>query len=66
MEQLITDDYALYQGDCCEVLPSIPDASMHLSIYSPPFCGLYHYSSSDRDMSNCRTRDEFMEHYAFW
>lgn len=60
-----TDRYALYLGDCCEVLPTLPDDSVHLSVYSPPFCGLYHYSSSDRDMSNCRSREEFLEHYAF-
>lgn len=65
MEQEITDNWALYLGDCCEVLPSIPDNSVHLSVYSPPFCGLYHYSSSERDLSNCRTREEFFEHYAF-
>lgn len=65
MEQVLTDQYALYNGDCCDLMPSIPDASIHLSVYSPPFCGLYHYSSSERDMSNCRNRDEFMEHYAF-
>lgn len=65
MDHAITESYALYQGDCCEVLPSIPSNSVHLSIYSPPFCGLYHYSSSERDMSNCRNRGEFMEHYAF-
>lgn len=63
--ETVTDAYALYQGDCCEILPSIPDASIHLAIYSPPFCGLYHYSSSERDLSNSRTRDEFMDHYAF-
>lgn len=60
-----TDQYALYHGDCCEVLPTLADDSVHLSVYSPPFCGLYHYSSSERDMSNCRSRDEFLEHYAF-
>jgi DNA modification methylase len=65
MDQTITDSYALYNGDCCDVVQSIPSQSIHLSVYSPPFCGLYHYSSSERDMSNCRTRDEFMEHYAF-
>jgi hypothetical protein len=63
--ETLTDHYALYQGDCCELLQSIPDRSIHLSVYSPPFCGLYHYSSSERDLSNSRTRDEFMEHYAF-
>jgi DNA modification methylase len=61
----ITEQYALYLGDCCEVIGSIPDQSAHLTIYSPPFCGLYNYSSSDHDMSNCRTREEFFEHYSF-
>lgn len=65
MDSVITDRYALYHGDCCEALQSFPDASVHLSVYSPPFCGLYHYSSSERDMSNCRSRDEFMTHYGF-
>ncbi len=65
MEQEITNDYALYNGDCCEVVQSLPDASIHLSVYSPPFCGLYHYSSSNRDMSNSRTKDEFLDHYGF-
>lgn len=60
-----TDQYTLYHGDCCEVLPTLADNSVHLSVYSPPFCGLYHYSSSERDMSNCRSRDEFLQHYAF-
>jgi hypothetical protein len=60
-----TDLYALYLGDCCEVVPTLADDSVHLSVYSPPFCGLYHYSSSERDMSNCRSRDEFLQHYAF-
>jgi DNA modification methylase len=64
-EQVITDKYALYNGDCVEVLPSIPDASVGLSIYSPPFCGLYNYSSSDNDMSNCSSYEEFYEHYGF-
>lgn len=60
-----TDLYTLYHGDCCEVLPTLADDSVHLSVYSPPFCGLYHYSSSERDMSNCRSRDEFLQHYTF-
>ena len=64
-EQAITDRYALYLGDCCEVMPTLPDGSVHLSIYSPPFGGLYHYSSSDRDLSNCRSYAEFFEHYRF-
>lgn len=65
MDSELTDAYALYNGDSCELLPSFPDNSVHLSVYSPPFCGLYHYSSSERDLSNCRTRAEFFEHYSF-
>lgn len=65
IQQKITDRYALYHGDSCEVLPTFPDKSIHLSIYSPPFCGLFHYSSSERDMSNCRNYQEFFEHYEF-
>ncbi len=51
-DQVITDKYAIYNGDCIEVMHGMPDACVHLSIYSPPFGGLYHYSSNDRDLSN--------------
>ncbi len=65
LTQQITDDYALYLGDCMEVMPTLPDDSIHLSVYSPPFAGLYQYSSSEHDLSNSRSYDEFMEHYGF-
>lgn len=65
IEQELTDRYAAYNGDCCEVMATLPDQSVHLSVYSPPFCGLYHYSSSERDLSNCRSYDEFFEHYEY-
>lgn len=64
-EQAITDRYALYNGDCIEVMRSMPDGRVDASIYSPPFCGLYNYSSSERDLSNCRNYQEFFEHYAY-
>lgn len=63
--QDIGERYAVYNGDCCEVMPSLPTGSIHLSIYSPPFGGLYHYSSSERDLSNCSDYQQFFEHYAF-
>jgi DNA modification methylase len=65
IDQLIHDQFALYNGDCLEVLPTLPKDSIDLSIYSPPFCGLYNYSSSERDMSNCRDYKEFFQHYGF-
>lgn len=64
-EQVITDDYAIYLGDCIEVMQDLPDKSIHLSIYSPPFGGLYHYSSSPRDLSNCKDYKQFFEHYEY-
>ncbi len=65
IEQEITDQYAIYSGDAMEVLPKLPDARVHLSLYSPPFAGLYNYSSSERDFSNCQTYDEFIRQYEF-
>lgn len=64
-EQKITDRYALYLGDCMEVLPTLPDSCVDLSLYSPPFGGLYQYSSNVRDLSNCLNREEFFAHYEF-
>ena len=65
VDQRVTPEYAVYLGDCLEVMPHLPDGSVHLSLYSPPFGGLYHYSSSDRDLSNCRDYEEFFAHYGF-
>jgi len=69
-EQVVADEYAIYCADSCEFLPTVPDESVHLSVYSPPFATeiggcLYHYSSSERDLSNCRNYGEFFEHYEF-
>ena len=64
-DQIITSEYAIYNSDCMEVLPSIPDNSIDLSIYSPPFAGLYNYSSSERDFSNCESKEQFLEQYEF-
>lgn len=64
-DQVIDERYAIYLGDCIDVMRAMPDESVHLSVYSPPFAGLYHYSSSERDMSNCRSYAEFMAHYEF-
>ena len=64
-DQLITDQYSIYNGDCNDVLSILPDDAIDLSVYSPPFRGLYHYSSSPRDLSNCQSSDEFLRHYEF-
>ena len=64
-EQLITEKYAIYNSDCMEVLPTIPNESIDLVVYSPPFAGLYNYSSSERDFSNCENKEQFLEQYEF-
>lgn len=65
IDQNVTPQYALYNGDCIEVMQQLPDEVVSLSIYSPPFAGLYHYSSNERDLSNCKDYQEFFDHYAF-
>lgn len=64
-DQVLTDKYAIYNGDCVEVMQSLPDSCIDMSIYSPPFCGLYNYSSSEKDLSNARSYSEFFDHYGF-
>jgi DNA modification methylase len=64
-EQLITENYAIYNSDCMLVMPTLPNESIDLSIYSPPFAGLYNYSSSPNDFSNCETKEQFLEQYEF-
>ena len=65
LNQTVTSQYAAYNGDCIEVMRSLPDEKIDMSLYSPPFCGLYNYSSSERDLSNCKSYEEFFEHYRF-
>ena len=64
-EQKITKDYAIYNGDCIEVMNDFPDSSIHFSVYSPPFAGLYQYSSDEHDLSNNDSYEDFFKHYQF-
>lgn len=63
--QVVTDNYAIYNSDCMFVLPSLESESIDLSVYSPPFAGLYNYSSSENDFSNCENKDQFLDQYDF-
>jgi len=65
INQTIADKYALYHGDCIDVMAGMPKEKIDLSVYSPPFGGLYHYSSSERDLSNCKNYEEFFIHYEY-
>lgn len=65
INQKVKKTYAMYQGDCCEVIKGLPDNSIHYSIFSPPFASLYTYSNSERDMGNCKNDAEFFMHISY-
>lgn len=65
IDQVITDSYALYNGDCVDVMKVLASESIHLTVYSPPFGGLYNYSSDEHDLSNCHDYEQFFQHYDF-
>jgi len=58
-------DWILYNADCIEVLDSLPENSVHFSIFSPPYSSLYVYSASDRDLGNCKDDETFFKHFSF-
>jgi DNA modification methylase len=64
-DQVNTENYSIYNSDCMYVLPQLPDSSIDFSVYSPPFAGLYNYSSSPNDFSNCDSKEKFLEQYDF-
>jgi DNA modification methylase len=64
-DQLHTERYSIYNSDCMLVMPTIPNESIDLSIYSPPFAGLYNYSSSEHDFSNCESKEQFLQQYEY-
>jgi len=64
ISQEVSDEWAMYHGDCIPVLKNIPNDSIHYSIFSPPFASLYTYSNSLCDMGNS-TDDEFYSHFGF-
>jgi len=64
-DQIVTENYAIYNADCMDVITELPSNSVDLSIYSPPFAGLYNYSSHEKDFSNCESKEQFLEQYDF-
>lgn len=64
-EQEVKENYAIYNGDCMEVVSTLKSESIDLVIYSPPFAGLYNYSSSEKDFSNCENKEQFLQQYEF-
>lgn len=65
LDQRSGDNWCLWNADCVEVVNSLPENSLHLSIFSPPYASLYTYSNSDRDMGNSASDEQFYEHFDF-
>jgi len=65
IDQVVNENYAIYNADCVDILSTLKDESIHLSIYSPPFAGLYQYSSNPKDVSNCSSYKQFLNHYEY-
>ncbi len=57
--------WAIYNGDCCEVIPALPDESIGFSVFSPPFASLYVYSDIVNDMGNCESDEQFFEQFSY-
>lgn len=64
-DQVTTENYTLVNADCMDVVATLPNSSIDFSIYSPPFAGLYNYSSHEKDFSNCESREQFLQQYEF-
>ena len=60
IDQVITDEYSLYHGDCVRAMEGIADGQLHFSIFSPPFSQLYSYTDALEDMSNVQNDEEFI------
>ncbi len=65
IDQAPGENWSLYHGDSAEVLPDLPDKSVDLAVFSPPFSLLYTYSATDRDLGNCASDGQFWQHFGF-
>ena len=55
------NNYAIYNGDCVEVIRNLPTDSIHLTMTSVPFANLYTYSDDPRDFSNVEDLEQFFK-----
>lgn len=65
MDDAAGEGWRLMLGDSSERIKELPDDSVDLSVFSPPFLSLYTYSPSPRDIGNCRSDAEFWEHFGY-
>lgn len=65
IDEVVTPRYTMINGDSVKVVAKFPESSVHFIIFSPPFMSLYVYSNSVLDLGNCKTGEEFMQHFSF-
>jgi DNA modification methylase len=59
------EQYTLINGDAITETKKIPDESVHMEVFSPPFADLYTYSGLLEDMGNSKDYNEFFQHFGF-
>ena len=64
-KEVKTADYWLMKGDSCQEIKRIPDNSVDLIVFSPPFSSLFTYSNYIHDMGNNENHEEFFKQYHF-
>ncbi len=64
-DQFSGKNFTIWNADCVQVARGLPDASVGMTVYSPPFESLYTYSNSERDLGNCKSTNEFARHFRF-
>lgn len=49
------DRWAIHHGDCIEHMHAMPESSVDMAVFSPPFPSLYAYTDSEADVGNVDT-----------
>ena len=65
-KQASGNNWTAVNGDCVDVMRSMPERSVHLTVTSIPFASLYTYSASDHDFGNTSSHAQFFEQFKFW
>jgi len=65
IESEMNENYIIKRGDCINLIKDIPNESIGLSVFSPPFAELYTYSSHLEDMGNSKDYNEFLTQFSF-
>lgn len=63
----LNKDYEIYHGDCIpHMMEEMPESSVDMSVFSPPFPSLYAYTASESDIGNVDAMgDEAKVHLGF-